>query len=1104
MRDATSSKLRIKGEKAADKLQFLTMKLWRQQLDELPDELREHARMTFLLDQDVRRRDLQDFQCDMIHKLEEIVVEQLAARGETRASFRIGGHDRGTFERFFRVEPMRFMSKPQFLTALRKSFGDGLLQNTKAISKLFDSFDLNRCDEMDWRSFLFLLTLIMQPFDDIATHLRWAFAIYSACGTLDFDNMDERMTFGAIKDMVCTPVLLCLRPNVKSALDDAWVILCVDDSETIQLTQNQPGPLDDVKISYRIFVKLLTLTKFEKFLQASATYGKKDARPWNYRLEAEFYHPIILQTIMHARREARNEQEVAVFWTQVDRRIKRRALEHVVHYCHRRAKIRKTFLTCSVRWKNMNLAVFFDRWLKTVLENAVVKQIQRVIRGYNARRRRDLIKRINRRAVKMQAGFRSISKRKVFMQYNQKRQWAAVTIQRCARGRIAKRRVMSMIEALFDLGRRKITRDKEAFLKRRALEAAILLQFVVRRFCVRMRIRRREELRRQLEVLQRKMDMEVEKGRIENQVYKRELEEWFRKRKEEYDMNNVSEENSREQFRKIIAYRKEKSDCERKARQDIKDAMLERQEEERIELWIKQWEIKIAERVVERGRACNRALLLPETPDEILLSKDLKKRIKTHSKVVLHRADKQKIPMEIPEAEELARKEIIDAEMEAERERAKTQMRDEATAGQAVIELKKEAEVQTELKNKKRKKSWGAVKIQGFFRVLVARKKLKEKAYTRYKKYFDLPSMTYYYQDTRTLRCAWVKPKSLGAFDVDSDPGWVVLWDSIGDMYFYQPKTWKMSWTMPFNAALCQKCNKDFAIVRLSDAAKTNMCESCFNAHVAEQLESGGVTAQEIRFKPFNGNREDAANTVFGYIPETTLWKHLLTLDPNLKESEEEMEYQKKLKNKKKGIMGDPCSRCNEKDAVRLCDMCQSLYCEECYDFKHLTPPWDNHTWTKYERKVTLRAASPVRGKAAKAAKLLEEREQRGRSLERARGESGHHGGDDVVGGAEGISDLEDDSVPASNARASSASRSPTANQKSSPRIASRGGGRGPGKGMGRGRGRGGGGSPSPGRGGRGRGRGGRGSAELSKSRSPSPSRRNPLGREGRGVREPP
>jgi Ca2+-binding EF-hand superfamily protein len=77
-------------------------------------------------------------------------------------------------ERFFRVEPARYMSKPQFVTALRRAFGDQVLHNEAAISKLFESFDLYRRDEMDWRAFLTLLMMTMQPDMPLRTELRCA------------------------------------------------------------------------------------------------------------------------------------------------------------------------------------------------------------------------------------------------------------------------------------------------------------------------------------------------------------------------------------------------------------------------------------------------------------------------------------------------------------------------------------------------------------------------------------------------------------------------------------------------------------------------------------------------------------------------------------------------------------------------------------------------------------------------------------------------------------------------------------------------------------------------------------------------------------------
>jgi Ca2+-binding EF-hand superfamily protein len=67
-------------------------------------------------------------------------------------------------ERFFRGEPARYMTKDKLTTALRRSFGDAVIKSDGAIGKLFDSFDFNRTDEMDWRAFLYMLSMLMQPY----------------------------------------------------------------------------------------------------------------------------------------------------------------------------------------------------------------------------------------------------------------------------------------------------------------------------------------------------------------------------------------------------------------------------------------------------------------------------------------------------------------------------------------------------------------------------------------------------------------------------------------------------------------------------------------------------------------------------------------------------------------------------------------------------------------------------------------------------------------------------------------------------------------------------------------------------------------------------
>lgn len=97
---------------------------------------------------------------------------------------------------------------------------------------------------------------------------------------------------------------------------------------------------------------------------------------------------------------------------------------------------------------------------------------------------------------------------------------------------------------------------------------------------------------------------------------------------------------------------------------------------------MKTWDEKIDRRMKECAARCRRALQLPESPEEVELKKELQLRIKGHVKHVLRRADKQKIPMEIPQAMALATQEIIELEVHAEKKRAEDERRKEAEEAQ--------------------------------------------------------------------------------------------------------------------------------------------------------------------------------------------------------------------------------------------------------------------------------------------------------------------------------------------------------------------------------------------------------------------------------------
>ena len=99
-RDPTSSKLRIKSDKAADFEKENQIKFLRNQLSALPEPVRELARTSWGYEQDQKRKNLQDYQCMLICHLHKVIMRQFISQGLDPKTYRIGGNDRRTFGTF--------------------------------------------------------------------------------------------------------------------------------------------------------------------------------------------------------------------------------------------------------------------------------------------------------------------------------------------------------------------------------------------------------------------------------------------------------------------------------------------------------------------------------------------------------------------------------------------------------------------------------------------------------------------------------------------------------------------------------------------------------------------------------------------------------------------------------------------------------------------------------------------------------------------------------------------------------------------------------------------------------------------------------------------
>lgn len=178
------------------------------------------------------------------------------------------------------------MSKAQLLTALRLTFGNDLMKSEAVIGKLFDSFDFNHTDKMDWRGFLILFSILMQPLLSYEELIRLSYALYSSFGYLDLNCIDS-LSLGVLKAMLCAPVQLSLRNAVMNAFDQGWKELTEQDKKVLeyiahkkQLENNAKNlnpnrDPDDFKITFTIFQKILKKTSFAYLLETKTVFGKR-------------------------------------------------------------------------------------------------------------------------------------------------------------------------------------------------------------------------------------------------------------------------------------------------------------------------------------------------------------------------------------------------------------------------------------------------------------------------------------------------------------------------------------------------------------------------------------------------------------------------------------------------------------------------------------------------------------------------------------------------------------------------------------------------------------------------------------------------------------
>ncbi|RHY70282.1 hypothetical protein DYB30_001558 [Aphanomyces astaci] len=252
-----------------------------------------------------------------------------------------------------------------------------------------------------------------------------------------------------------------------------------------------------------------------------------------------------------------------------------------------------------------------------------------------------------------------------------------------------------------------------------------------------------------------------------------------------------------------------------------------------------EWRQKIESRALTRRDKLVQVLLRPNSKDDDTLKTALLVKLDAKYKHIKASYKATGIYMASAEMQDRAQHDVLLDEMEAERARAREEWQ--------VLELQIAKQEQddadnervTEIEREMNERFRAATCIQRGVKVCLARKLLRSKVERAFEKVYDVPTGQVVYLNTRTNGVC-PKPSCLGAKDLPLADKWYICPDISGDVYYYNPKTMRMSWTKPDACVFCDGCSVKFAAVYCPNHMKgrymdpLNLCAACYDEQVAQ------------------------------------------------------------------------------------------------------------------------------------------------------------------------------------------------------------------------------------------------------------------------------
>jgi hypothetical protein len=232
-----------------------------------------------------------------------------------------------------------------------------------------------------------------------------------------------------------------------------------------------------------------------------------------------------------------------------------------------------------------------------------------------------------------------------------------------------------MIYAIYDTGLRNISKDRVRWQKKMIHDAANAIQMAFVRDRLARKRRAKREKAYDLELVSREMVAHENEAMIERDLYRAEVEEYYRVKRENHLKNTLNDASTAKARRAIIVRRSQDrkvtlfsslclsplpissqpvpkgliafansaistpaqpnqtlGQADREAAQKKRDDAQKKLDEEKIMGFVKKWEVKTADRLAARAALCRTALFVPETIEQQNLKRALQGRIKKQAR----------------------------------------------------------------------------------------------------------------------------------------------------------------------------------------------------------------------------------------------------------------------------------------------------------------------------------------------------------------------------------------------------------------------------------------------------------------------------------------